>query len=257
MTDIEHIVKAARAGGEVIRNYFGASLNIAQKSSVSDYQTQADLESEAAILASLERDFPTHSIFSEERGSIDKKSDFLFVIDPLDGTNNFVLGLPTFCVSIGLFYKREAIAAVIYQPMLGHVYVAEKGQGAHCDGKKLSVSGEKDIARATLASTCSYLTPQRNFMDMNNRLLSLDPKRLLTTWAPTVDFCLLAAGRIESFAVLDCAWYDFAAGKLIAKEAGAMVTDWNGRPETEDANNRFVVSNREEIHAKVIRALEM
>ena len=129
--DIYKIIIAAESGGEVIKKYFGRVLELEQKSIAGDVRTRADTEAEEIILSTLQKDFPTFNIYSEEAGNIDKKSEYTFVLDPLDGSNNFVLGIPVFCVSIGLLKGKEIIAGVIYHPILKDIYFAEKGEGAY------------------------------------------------------------------------------------------------------------------------------
>src|SRR3989338_1377041 len=140
--DQKEIIRAAKAGGEVVRKYFGTVLTIVEKSKASDVRTEADVESEAAIISILKKAFPAYNIFSEECGLIDKKSEYTFYIDPLDGTNNFVLGIPNFSVLIALAHGREAIFGLVYLPMLDVFYHAEKGKGAFLGSKSIKPSLE-------------------------------------------------------------------------------------------------------------------
>jgi myo-inositol-1(or 4)-monophosphatase len=249
---IEKMISAAKAGGAVLKNYFGESVEITQKSTVADFRTKADVESEDAVLAILEHEFPEYSIFSEEKGAVDKNSEYTFIIDPLDGTNNFVVGVPNFSVSIGLLQNDEIIAGVIYSPMIDNVYYAEKGSGAYFDGKRITVSTETDIKRATMCYNCSYETPAEEESRAMRGLYSLGGKRVMTNWSPTFDFCMLASGRIEGVVVDNCELYDFAAGKIIAREAGALITDRDGNPEASDKNQCFIISNGREIHKRLV-----
>jgi len=135
--DIAPIIQAARAGGAVLLKYFGTSLATTRKTTAADFRTKADTESEAAILSILAAAFPAFNIISEEQGETDKKSDYSFFVDPMDGTNNFVLGIPNFTVSIGLMHKDEIVAGVVYHPLLDRVYHAQAGQGAYCDNQRI------------------------------------------------------------------------------------------------------------------------
>jgi len=252
MSDIEKMIKAARAGGDILKKYYGYSLETTQKSNTSDFRTKADLESEEAILLILEAEFPVYNIYSEEKGEIDKNSEFTFIIDPLDGTNNFVLGIPNFSISIGLLKHDEIIAGVIYSPIIDNVYYAEKALGAYFDGKKLEVNKESDIKRATISHNCSYETYHSETVKVIQSLYSKDAKRVMFNWSPTFDFCMLASGRIEGIINNNSELYDFAAGKLIAREAGALISDFNGNPETNDKNRMFIISNGTEIHKHMV-----
>ena len=129
-------VEWARVVGQIHMGGFRkGNLGIDTKSSVYDVVTRVDKESEAYLLKSISANYPDHSILGEETGSHMKESDFCWVVDPLDGTNNYSQGLPVFCVSIGLEYKGEGVLGVVYAPYLNELYTAVKGQGAFCNGK--------------------------------------------------------------------------------------------------------------------------
>lgn len=252
---LEKIIEAAKAGGAVLKKYYGESLETTQKTTVSDFRTKADLESEEAILNILTAAFPDYKILSEEKGEIYKDSEYAFVVDPLDGTNNFVLGIPNFSVSIGLLKHDEIIAGVIYVPIVENVYYAEKGQGAYFDGQKLQVNNEADITKASICHNCGYGTDFEQEVGIVRGLYAEDAKRVMSNWSPTFDFCMLAAGRVEGIINNNCELYDFAAGKLIVKEAGGLVTDFKGLPETSDKNQKFICSNGTKIHQHLVQIM--
>lgn len=254
--DKKAIILAAKAGGKVVRKYFGAVLNIEEKSTTADFRTQADVGSEEAILNILGKAFPTYNIFSEECGLIDKKSEYTFYVDPLDGTNNFVLGIPNFSVLISLARGKECIFGIVYLPMLDIFYYAEKGEGAFCGSKLLKLSKETSIKNSVAAYSCGYKTPKPEIVRIiGNLKLKGQVKRTLFNWAPAVDFCLLASGKIESMINAKTEIYDFLGSKLILREAGAVVTDFKGRPDLDDFNHTFVVSNNQAIHKKMLQLL--
>lgn len=250
--EIEKISKAARAGGEILKKYFGEILELTQKTTAADFRTKADLQSETAILEVLEKEFPEYNIISEEKGEIKKNSDYTFVIDPLDGTSNFASGIPNFSVSIGLLYKDEIVAGIIYAPMIDNIYYAEKGKGAFLDGQKLRVSQELNIKNASICHNCGYVLTQDDEMRIIGSLYAKGARRVMTNWSVAFDFCLLASGRVQAIYNNKCCLHDFAAGKLIAKEAGALITDFHGRTESSDKNNGFIASNGAEIHKYLI-----
>lgn len=253
--DIEAIIKAAEDGGREINKYFGQVLEIEQKSTASDFRTKADTQAEKAILTALQEAFPDFNIYSEEAGKIDKKSEYTFVIDPLDGSNNFVLGIPTFCVSIGLLKGDDIIAGVMHNPVLNDTYYAQQGKGTFLGNRKLEVNRESNITNATLSYTCGYNTPSEFGEELNRNLNQKNIKRILNNWCPTCDLCLLAAGKIEAIINNENELYDYCAGKLIAKEAGARATDFKGNPETNDKGNKFLISNGTQIHAELLNLL--
>lgn len=254
--DLQKIIDAARAGGEVLKKYFGATLELSQKTIVADFRTKADLESEAAILANLTADFPEFNIVSEEKGSIDKNSEYTFYIDPLDGTNNFVLTIANFSISIGLFKDNEIIMGVIYNPIIDNVYYAEKGHGAFVDGAPLQVNSEADLKNSTVCYSRGYSTPHRIETEVMNQLYDKGTKRVMSNWSVAFDFCMLVSGRVEAIISSGLELHDCAAGKLIAREAGAKITNFDGSEEKTDKNLTFVASNGTVIHEEIINILK-
>lgn len=246
---IQPIIDSALKGGEVLRGYFGQALETTQKSSLADFRTKADLESEQAIIDYLTRHFPDFNILSEERGRLDRGSDYTFVIDPLDGTCNFVLGIPNFSISIALFQGRTLIAGVIHAPILSQTYHAQKTRGAYRNGERIQVSGVTEVSQSMVAQTCSYLTPDEEITSTIVRAHAKDVKRIMTNWSPAFDYCLLASGKIEGMINHGAELYDFSAGKLIAAEAGAVITGYNGLPTVDDHEPFFVASNCRALHS--------
>ncbi|MCX6763000.1 MAG: inositol monophosphatase [Candidatus Moranbacteria bacterium] len=251
--NIEKIIEAAEAGGKILKDYFGQGMDTIQKSVASDFYTKADLDSEKAIFGILKKEFPDFNIFSEENGKIEKGSEYTFIIDPMDGTNNFVIGIPDFSVSIGLFKNDEAVAGVINMPIVGHTYHAEKGKGAFFNGMKLQVNDEKDIQKSTVLYSCGYKIVRDTLDKAIVSLHKINVKRILLNWSPASVFCLLASGKIEAIVNDRIELHDYAAGKLIAREAGAKVTDFEGNKERDDKNDAFIISNGTEIHEKIIK----
>ncbi len=252
--DQQAVIAAAKAGGAISRGYFGKVLTITEKSKASDVRTEADVESEAVIVGMLKKAFPTYNIFSEECGMIAKGSEYTFYIDPLDGTNNFTLGIPNFSVSIALVRGKEIIFGAIYLPMLDLLYTAVKGEGAFCNGVKLTLSTETVLERSTVGFECDYHCPKA-FIIKTVGSFSRRMKRVLSSWSVTSDLCLLASGKIESVLNRNTELHDFLAGKLIAKEAGCVVTDFKGKAEENDLNRMFLVSNNMTIHRAVLPLL--
>lgn len=254
-TPIDHIIEAAEAGGRELKKYFGQVLDLVEKSTIGDYQTRADTESERVVLEILQKHFPEYNIHSEETGKIDKGSRYTFVIDPLDGSHNFVIGIPNFTVAIALFEDDTIIAGVVHAPMIGHTYHAQLGKGAFNDGIKLAVSLEKDIQRAVIGQGMGWQGSDERFSKIWNRNIDDGIMRVVNSWSPEFDLCLLASGKIEAIINDDCDLYDFAAGKLIAREAGAIFTDFEGGPDT-DKNPIFLCGNNQKIHSVLLERLK-
>lgn len=252
--DIAKIIEAAEAGGEVLRKYFGQNLAIEEKSMPSDFRTIADTESEKAILNILQPAFPQAAIFSEEIGAIEGSSDYRFIIDPLDGTNNFVIGVPNFSVSIGLVKGEEIQAAVIHHAVTKNTYHAKRGGGTYLGKSKLQVNSQDELTKSTVAHTLSYQTYHDRTTVVHQALYGNRLKRLLENWAPTLEYCMVASGRMEAILNEDNEIYDFVAGKLIMREAGAKITRLDGSPD-DDMNSTFLATNGTKLHEEILKIL--
>ncbi len=249
---LDEMITAAQAGGKILRSYFGQTLETNRKTTAANFSTKADTESEAAILQHLTKAFPDWNILAEESGLIDNTSDHLFVVDPLDGTNNFTLGMPYFSVSIGLYEKETLTAGVVYNPILDQVFAAERGKGATMNGKPLAMSAKTDITDSTISYCCHYHTPPEEQHQVVRALESLGTQRILRSWSPALDLCLLAQGRIEAMLVAAEELYDFAGGKIIAREAGALECDLKGNPVKNDKETLFLLSNNRTTQGAIV-----
>jgi myo-inositol-1(or 4)-monophosphatase len=254
--EYKEIIRAAKAGGEVVRKYFGKTLALEGKSTPADFRTKADLGSEKAVLDILQKKFPKYNILSEEVGEINKNSEYTFVIDPLDGTNNFSLGIPNFTTGIGLMKGGETIFGVVYAPVLKSVYFAEKGKGAYSNNKKIHVNNESELKKSTVSYVGSYACPYSHTPEVVAKFYNNGAKRLLSSWSVLFDMCLIASGKIEAAIVCGPEIYDFIPAKLIAKEAGALVTDLDGEKAVKDKDVTFLVSNGSKIHQEILKILK-
>lgn len=252
---ITTMIAAAHAGGKELSRYFGNHVDIKIKSMAADFQTSADLASEKAILDVFQPAYPNYNTFAEEQGRIDRGSEYTLVVDPLDGTNNFVLGIPYFSVSIALMKGPNIIAAVVHHPIRGHTYHALAGGGAFLNNQKIHVNQQGELSHATLAYVAYYGTKPEVECDFVRPFFAAGIKRLLTLWSPALEFGLLGEGKIEAVVCNGCEFYDYAAGKLIAREAGANITTLRGEPESSDENKFFIASNGTVIHEQLIKIL--
>jgi len=253
--DMQAVAKAAHAGGDIVRRYFGEVMKVEEKTNVRDLRTKADIESEQAIIAVLRQTFPALNIYAEESGTINNGSEYTFVVDPLDGTNNFVLGIPYFTISIGLLKNDEAIAGVIYNPILDQLYTAAKGKGAFMNGTPIHVNQEADITHCTVSYTCGYNTARAYSDRVKAKLYDIQVKRTLETWAPAYDYCLLASGRIEAVISKEGDMEDYVAAKVIVAEAGGKITGFNNEPVGGRAGD-FVASNGTGAHQSFLALLD-
>ncbi len=252
----QKIIEAAKAGGQVLKHYFGQVLAIEEKSMPADIRTKADLESEEAILKILKKEFPDYNIHSEETDNIENGSEFTFIIDPLDGSNNFNINMPFFSVLISLVNKEEVIFSVTHDPILNRTYRAIKGQGSFLNNKRIKVNQEDDFKKASISYTASYthdIDWHTNFIDKMNKA---GVKRVMEHWSVGLDFALLASGKIEAIVNDGCEVHDYIGGKLLAQEAGAIISDFNGKAEKDFRNDRFIAVNNQVILNKILKILK-
>lgn len=251
--NIDKIITAAQKGGDEVKKLFGGCQKVHQKSIALDFRTKADLESEKKIIKILTEDFPDVNILSEEKGFLDRKSEYTFIIDPLDGTSNFILGIPNFSVSIALLEEKKIIAGVVNNPILNQIYCARRGKGAYLNNKRIKVNSQKNISNINLAYDCDYGHYfEKKLRDLIKNLERENVKRFLINMSPALDLCRLAEGKIECFINNGNEIYDYAAGKLIVKEAGGIVTDFFGNKEDDERNRFFLASNGMAIQKKVV-----
>ncbi len=251
---IEDIKYIAKLAGDIIRNYFGKNFSVEFKSDVRNLVTQADKESEKTIIDFIKKKYPSHGILAEESGSQGINSDYLWVIDPLDGTSNFAHGLPIFSVSIGLQFKEEIIMGVIYDIMRDKLYYAEKGSGAYRDNIKLSVSKNDKIEESFLVTGFPYNINQ-NPENAFEKFIALTKvsRAVRRLGSAAIDFCYVAEGVFDGFWEVHLNPWDICAGKLLVEEAGGIVTDFNNNKIS--IHNKTILASNGLIHDKMISIL--
>ena len=223
-------IAAAYKAAEILRSRFGNISHIHKKDAV-EIVTEADLESEQAIISAIRTRFPEHSILSEESGLNEGNDDFRWVIDPLDGTVNFAHQVPIFCISIALTYQDDIMLGVVLNPVDGQLYTAQRGQGAQLNGQPLQVSKATAVSESLLVTGFPYHI--REIFEpimtrFGNCLQASQAVRRLGSAA--LDLCYVACGRFEGFWEQCLKPWDTAAGALIASEAGASVTTFSNQP---------------------------
>ncbi|MBT3250333.1 MAG: inositol monophosphatase [Candidatus Marinimicrobia bacterium] len=235
--------QTAMEAGDMLLDYFGKITKYKGKSAAHDFVTEADLTSEKFIIDKISTVFPDHSILSEESGFDLKGSDYCWVIDPLDGTTNFVHEVPVFAISIGLKYKNETVAAVVYNPGQGQSYTAALNEGARLNDHLIHPSNIKTLSESLLISGFPYLHDDKwelsfdLFKDFYSR--SHGVRRF---GAASLDFCYVASGLFEGFWEFNLKPWDVCAGNLILKEAGGYTSDWFGAS-MPDSGDRVLATN--------------
>ncbi len=247
-------IDAAKQAGTFLRDNIGNITTIEQKSSEINLVTDIDKRSEAMIITMIKERFPGHDIIAEESGTSIGKSDYRWIIDPLDGTTNYTHGLPLFCVSIGIEHKRELIAGVIYDPMRDELYTAEIRGGAFLNGKRIQVSTEDRLIRSLLITGFPYNikeNPLNAINHFNNFIVEAQAVRRLGSAA--IDLAYVACGRAEGFWEVHLHPWDMAAGIAIIREAGGTVTDFEGK--TMNVYTPNIVASNGKIHDDMLRLL--
>lgn len=225
---LETAFDAARTAGDLLMNFFEKPKDVEYKGEV-DLVTDIDRRSEAIIVSHILAQYPRHAIFAEEGTRTQSKSDYRWIIDPLDGTTNYTHHYPCFAVSIALERQGEIILGVVYDPVRPELYWAERGGGAYLNGKKISVSKEKTLSRSLLVT--GFPVHHRKHAEENLRLFhafTMVCHGVRRDGSAALDLCYLAAGRFDGFWELRLHAWDTAAGSLIVQEAGGRISDFKG-----------------------------
>ncbi len=219
---IEFLASLAEKAGKEILPLYGKVLD--SDVSGKDLHIEADTLSEKIIIGKIKQVFPDHSIFSEETVKDNQEADFLWVIDPLDGTVNFSQGIPLWAISIAFRLKGEVVLGAIFLPVLKEVFTAEKGKGAYLNGKRISVSKKENFSQAVTGTDFSY------DIDLSTKQISqlVDLNKYIKAYkvlgSAATALAWTACGRLDAFFHKSIKPYDVAAGSLLIKEAGGMVT---------------------------------
>ncbi|WP_076414859.1 inositol-1-monophosphatase [Shewanella sp. UCD-KL12] len=224
-------VRAARAAGQTIIRAFAEldKVEVTAKG-MNDYVTNVDKEAEAAITYQIRKSYPDHTIIGEEEGeNKGDNKDYIWIIDPLDGTNNFVRGIPHFAVSIAVQYKGKTEVAVVYDPIRDELFSAVRGKGAKFNDFRMRVTKHNDLSETILATGFPFKAKQHTetYMKIFSSLFSqcADVRR---AGSAALDLAYVGAGRMDGFFEIGLKPWDIAAGELIVREAGGTVTDFTG-----------------------------
>ena len=253
---LKFAIEVAKKAGKIQMSHFGNISSLEKKSTNIDLLTKADLESEQYIIKKIIKKFPDHSILSEEAGNISRNSQFLWIIDPLDGTTNFAHKLPIFAVSIALINKnKNTICGVVYNPAADKCFYAEHGKGSFLNGKPIRCTINDKLSNSLLVTGFPYAHDKKYdisfklFKDFYDRTRGM--RRL---GAASLDLCFVGMGRFDGYYEFSLKPWDICAGALIASEAGGKVTDWDNSKLPFDGS-RILATNRL-IHEKMIKVFK-
>ena len=194
-----------------------------------DLVTKTDRQSEEIIINEIQTNFPTHGIIAEESGSTNNESEYQWIIDPLDGTTNFVHSYPSFGISIGVMYHNEYICGIVKEFPANHTYTAIKGKGAFCDGAQIHVSDVNSLDRSLLVTGFGYEHGEKwsANMELFKQFTNIT-QGVRRLGAAAIDLCHVATGKVDGYWEFDIKPWDTCAGLLIVQEAGGKITKMDG-----------------------------
>ncbi|WP_189012458.1 inositol monophosphatase family protein [Paenibacillus marchantiophytorum] len=265
--------EAARKAGALAKERFGSTMNAVHKDERGDLVTEVDIQADRLIVDEILAAFPSHRIYSEEAGEGGVASDWVWHVDPLDGTNNFALGIPLYGVSISLSYQGLIVLGVVHDSVMGLSYVASHKEGAWQEGIQLEAKPQGALAKSTISWIQGHGVGKNDATALGLRHhLEHSLKRVLRMWAPSLTWAMLARGDLHGIVLYNSEGEDLYAGMLLAQEAGVKVTDFSGHPisllggggsaHCEPAEGihvgegRYVVAAVEEYHEELLKIVQ-
>ena len=247
-------VDLARKSGDLLKEKFNKTHTIHYKGEI-NLVTEADKLSEDLIIETISHNFLDHGILSEESPAITGAGKLRWIIDPLDGTTNYAHGYPFYCVSIALENEGEVVLGVVHDPMREEMFVAVRGEGAFLNGKKLAVSNCDHLSKSLLATGFPYdiRESKENNLDYFNSM-AINVQAIRRAGAAALDLAYLAAGRFDGFWELKLKPWDTAAGSLLVKEAGGVISDIAG--EKWNLQSPSILASNGLIHEQMIKVLK-
>ncbi len=247
-------IKAAKLAGKVIMKHYGKAGKISFKENKKSLLTKTDLAAEKAILRTIKNKFPGHNIISEESPMQNKNSEYTWIIDPIDGTTNFIQGISGFCVSIAAAKNNEVVLGVVYNPANEEMFFAEKEKNAFLNNHKIRVSGKNKVSEAMFCF--SLPSSAKHAVKSFHQTAKLYPfvRGVRNSGSAAINLCNVACGRYDAYFPLSINSWDVAAGYLIVKEAGGKVTDINGKEWNID--KKHLLATNKKLHNKFLKLLK-
>ncbi|RWL82581.1 MAG: inositol monophosphatase [Mesorhizobium sp.] len=251
------MVQAAMKAGRSLSRDFGEVQNLqVSMKGPGDYVSQADRKAEEIVYAELSKARPGYAFLMEERGAVEgEDGQHRWIVDPLDGTTNFLHGIPLFSVSIALERQGQVVAGVVYNPAMDELYTAERGGGAFMNDRRLRVAGRSKLTDAVIGCGMPHLGRGQhgNFLiELRNVMAEVSGVRRLGSAA--LDLAYVAAGRMDGFWETGLSSWDIAAGILLVREAGGFVSDMDGAQDM--LNNGEVVAGNEIIQRALLKTVK-
>ena len=250
--------KGVEAGGRIAMHYFRKGGIIArEKKTASDIVTEVDEKSGKEIISIISRDFPDDSILTEEEEFMERKSEFTWIVDDIDGTNPFRFGLPNFGISVGCLYKGEPYLGAINLPFYKEVYSAEKGKGAFLNNTKINVNKIEELKKARLCIDYGHFGFRRkDLLDTGAKLI--ENCLYIDSYGCAVEgLCFVACGRVSAYLHHRAYPWDYCAGTVIVQEAGGKVTDHQGKAlDWTKKDNMFILASNRFLHEQILSLIK-
>jgi myo-inositol-1(or 4)-monophosphatase len=243
--------------GKIVKEGYSSHKEVSHKGVV-DLVTEYDVKTETFIINQLKKVFPDYTLVGEESHQGSYHYDKAIYIDPIDGTTNFVHGIPHLAISLGVWEQGKPTLAVVYNPILEELFWAVQGEGAYCNGRRLKVSTQSKLQNALIATGFPYAKVNAGIEYhwvincMTNLLPHIQDIRRLG--AAAIDLCYLAQGKVEAFYEIDLKPWDVAAGILIVQEAGGQISNVDNQPF--DFDDKSIVASNGKVHQQLMKYLE-
>lgn len=238
--------RAARAAGDIIlRNIDKLDRLKVELKAQNDFVSQVDLKAEEVIIEALRTAYPDHGIIAEENGRFNEDSEHQWIIDPLDGTTNFLHGFPQFAVSIAMQRKGRLEIAVVFDPVKNELFTAARGEGAQLNGRRLRTTTQKGIDGALIGTGFPFKHPQHLDTYLETfKAVHPTAAGIRRAGSAALDLAYVAAGRLDGFWELGLSPWDMAAGVLLVREAGGIVTDFSGEGNYLETGNVIAAASK-------------
>ncbi|XP_034998757.1 inositol monophosphatase 2 [Hippoglossus stenolepis] len=258
---MDHCVEVTKKAGQMIREALEKDIAVMQKSSPTDLVTETDQKVEQFIISSIKEKYPTHSFIGEESVAAGAPSVLTdnptWIIDPIDGTTNFVHRFPFVSVSIGFTVKKEIEFGIVYSCIEDKMYTARKGKGAFCNGEPIKVSGQEDIKQSLVLTEMGFKSDPEKFKTMlaNVRtILSIPVHGIRSPGSAAVNMCLVACGSADAYYHMGIHCWDMAGGAAVVTEAGGVIMDISGGP-FDLMSRRLIVASSRAIAERLVKEI--
>ncbi|XP_071340887.1 inositol monophosphatase 1-like isoform X3 [Trachinotus anak] len=259
---MDHCVEVTKKAGEMVREALLKDIAVMQKSSPVDLVTETDQKVEQLIISSIKEKYPTHSFIGEESVAAGAPSVLTdnptWIIDPIDGTTNFVHRFPFVSISIGFTVKKEIEFGIVYSCIEDKMYTAQKGKGAFCNGVPIKVSGQEDITQSLVLTEMGFKKDPEQFKTMLaniKTILTIPVHGIRSPGSAAVNMCLVACGSADAYYHMGIHCWDMAGGAVVVTEAGGVIMDISGGP-FDLMSRRLIVASSRAIAERIVKEIK-